>query len=232
MGFDYRQEKGVSVVELPMLNAAVGTSAETLWPESAAYSFPAAAATMQVSSASANDTAAGTGARTVLVEGLSSTYAAISETVTMNGQTQVATVNQYLRVNRLTVLTAGSGGANAGILYIGTGAPTAGKPAVVVNLIAAGLNKSMSGFYTVPLGKQAQVVMKSFSTGPALVLQVSMLTRAQGGLFVTREVLQHGQTPVAYQDAPTIPEKTDIEFRGVTDALTVVGNGMVYLLQK
>jgi hypothetical protein len=56
-------------------------------------SYAAAALQMTVSSSSASDTSAGTGARTVLITGLNANYAVISESVTMNGQTAVTTTN-------------------------------------------------------------------------------------------------------------------------------------------
>ena len=59
------------------------------------YPYLAAASLLQVSSGSANDTAAGTGARTVTIVGLDANYNVISETLTMNGVTPVQTVNSY-----------------------------------------------------------------------------------------------------------------------------------------
>jgi hypothetical protein len=110
-------------------NASVGNSIETIWLEGGLYVYPPSATTMTVSSSDVNDTSAGTGARTVLISGLDGSYNEISETITMNGQTPVTTSNSYLRVNRALVLTAGSGGVNAGIIYVGTGTVTSGVPA-------------------------------------------------------------------------------------------------------
>ena len=93
--------------------------------ESNRYTFPTAGATMTISSADANDTSAGTGARTVKVDFLDSTYAEFSETLTLNGQTAVSTSSSdCFRVNTMTVLTAGTGKVNAGKVYVGTGTVT------------------------------------------------------------------------------------------------------------
>ena len=110
------------------INNAVGTSFETIWTASSVYSYLAAASVLKISSGSADDASAGTGARTIRINGLDANYAEISETVILNGQTAVNTVNSYLRVSSLIVLTAGSGGVNAGILYAGTGTVTSGVP--------------------------------------------------------------------------------------------------------
>ena len=47
------------------INGAVGTSVETVWAEGGTYVYPAAATVMKISSSSADDTSAGTGARTI-----------------------------------------------------------------------------------------------------------------------------------------------------------------------
>lgn len=67
---------------------------------------------------SVNDTAAGTGARTVFISGLDSNYDVISETVTLNGTSAVQTVRSYLRVNSFLIMSAGSGKTNAGSITL------------------------------------------------------------------------------------------------------------------
>lgn len=79
-----------------------------------AMTWPSSAAVATIVSTSANDAAAGTGARTVTVYGVDSSYDEISETVNMNGTSNVNTVNSYLHIDRLRVITVGSGGVNEG----------------------------------------------------------------------------------------------------------------------
>ena len=81
-------------------NAVVGNSMETIWQQGGLYSYPPSASTMTVSSSDVNDTSAGTGARTVLISGLNASYNEASETIILNGQTAVTTVNTYIRMNR------------------------------------------------------------------------------------------------------------------------------------
>ena len=71
---------------------------ETIWDGSNLYPWPTAAETLNVVSTDADDTSAGTGARTVEIEGLNSSWAVITETVSMNGTTNVTTTNSFLRV--------------------------------------------------------------------------------------------------------------------------------------
>lgn len=116
------------------------------------YNFLAAATTLSLSSTSANDTALGTGARTVLVEGLDSNYDIVTETVTLNGQTGVVTANSYLRINNLTVTNWGTSSVNAGKIYIGSGAIAGGVNSIPHSLISPGTNFAEVAVFTVPRG--------------------------------------------------------------------------------
>ena len=91
-------------------NPTVGDSTETIWSQGGLYSYLSAATVLKVSSSSANDTSAGTGARTVQLYGLDADYNEINEAVTLNGQTAVNTTNEFLRINRMIVRSAGTGG--------------------------------------------------------------------------------------------------------------------------
>lgn len=149
------------------VNGGVTTTYEPIWDNTAAYTFLAAETTMTISSANANDTSAGTGARTVEITYV--TQAGLQKTVvvSMNGQTGVTVAADMLTVRKFRVLTAGSGLTNAGIMYIGTGTVTTGVPAVIHGYMAAGLSVSTSAIDMVPAGQQLlirQVYCASRST--------------------------------------------------------------------
>jgi hypothetical protein len=134
----------------------VGTSVETLMPGTGSIAPDAlisTPATVTVSSSDANDTSAGSGARTVLLSGLDSNLDPISETITMNGQTGVTSANTYKWIQSFAVLTTGATGSNEGIIYVGTGTVTAGKPAVLLGSGEIGANISQTAAYMVPNGK-------------------------------------------------------------------------------
>lgn len=126
---------------------------ETIWEAGGLYVAPTVARTHQVVSTDANDTSAGTGARTVSVSGLDTSYLPVSETVILNGVSNVATSNTYLRINDFSVATAGSGAGNAGVITA-----TADTDATVTAHIAIGHNVAQQAVYTVPSGKTAFVV--------------------------------------------------------------------------
>ena len=209
-------------------NAVVGNSVETIWQQGGLYSYPPSATTMTVSSSDTNDTSAGTGARTVQIVGLDGDYNEISENIILNGQTAVTTTNSFLRVNRGIVLTAGSGGVNAGIIYVGTGTVTSGVPANIYTTINGdGTNQSLQSFWTVPANYNAYIYQTNISTGntsntPA-VLKTLLVARPYGGVFNTKEiiVLTDGNHLQNYSFPITLTEKTDIEFRAESSSGSV-----------
>lgn len=162
-------------------NPDVDTTQESVWPDGGTVPHPTSASVLKISSSDANDTSAGTGARTVFIEGLDGDYAVVSETVTLDGQTSVNTTNSYLYVNKFYVLTAGSGGENAGNINAGTGTVTAGVPAVLYDIIAAGFNNRTTGHYCVPAGYTGYLIQGLFSAG-----------QASGTTSVTGFLKQHG----------------------------------------
>ena len=208
------------------INGAVGTELETVWVGGGSYSFPASATTTTVSSSSTSDTSAGTGAQTVLVEGVNANYVAVSETASLNGQTGVTLANQYLRVNKLTVLTAGSGGTSAGSIYVGTGAINTGVPAVVINRTGTSSNESEAGFYTVPAGYTAYITrwtMSSANAGPTANIATRFVLRVRpyGGVFGYKAVYNLPGNGVYECEAAyplPLPEKTDLEILSLTSA--------------
>lgn len=213
-------------------NASVGTSEEPIWAESGvSFTYPSTAQTMTISSANANDTSAGTGARTVYVEGLDGNYIQVSETATLNGQTGVTLANTYLRVHRVYVVTAGSGGKNAGIIYVGYGNITTGKPATVQASIVAGVNQTLQAIYTIPAGKTGYLF--HFTASSSAVGEVRIYRRDFGGVFRINRNFVITTDVDRYLDLPIkIPEKSDIEIRGLANTSTVKMSATMEIVLK
>lgn len=136
------------------------TANSDVWEGAGLYPFQSSATKLEILSASANDTAAGTGARTFMIAGLDANFNSISETITMNGVTPVQTANNYLRINGLNLLTAGSGGVNAGDVTLrvtGAGATQA--------IARAGYGYAKQAIYTVPAGYTLLVTDLFFALG-------------------------------------------------------------------
>jgi hypothetical protein len=116
------------------------------------YTEQASAAQRSIVSSSAADAAAGTGARTVKITYFDNTLAGpYTETVTLNGTTPVNTTATNIRfVEKMDVMTVGSGGSNAGIISLK--AATGGGGATIWS-IAAGSNQTFSASnHYVPAG--------------------------------------------------------------------------------
>jgi hypothetical protein len=206
------------------INSDVGTSLETVWVGGGSYSFPSSATATTISSSNANDTSAGTGARTVFVEGLNASYERVMETASLNGQTGVTLANQYLRVNKITILTAGSGGASAGSIFVGTGTVTTGVPAVVLNRTGSSSNESESGFYSVPAGYSAYITRWTMSSSNNTANEATrfiLRVRPFGGVFGYKAVYNLPGNGIYECEAAyplPLPEKTDLEIVALATA--------------
>jgi hypothetical protein len=206
------------------INGAVGTSVETVWAEGGTYTYPAAASVMKISSSSADDAAAGTGARTISIAGLDASYNEISETVTLNGQTEVNTVNSYLRISRMFVVTAGSGATAAGTIYAGTGTVTAGVPATVYGMITLTANQTQMAFWTVPAGYTLYLMGVFFTSANSTAnasTNFQLIQRPLGGVFriqSSARIAGNGDFVLDLHTPLAFTEKTDIEIRAVASA--------------
>lgn len=204
-------------------NSDVDDSLETVWAQGGLYSYLASASVLKVSSSSTADTSAGTGARTVELSGLDTNYDEISETVTLNGQTAVNTTNEFLRINRMVVRSAGSGGQNAGVIYAGTGTVTTGVPANKYATIAIGDNQTVMALWTVPRGYTAYLLQTDITVATTQnnkYCTVHLVSRPNGEVFQIKDKFVKAESSV--HQAYTIPlnfeEKTDIEVRAIGDS--------------
>ncbi len=200
-------------------NADVDTTEETVWAQGGNFTYPGAAGEVYISSSNANDVATtGTGVRTVKVQGLDANYLQIEEDISLNGQTQVITTKEYLRILKVFVLTAGSNGASAGTVYVGTTGATAGVPPVVYASFGSS-NQTQMAVYTVPASKTLYIEEIAFTASVASVtnsVTVKFKTREHAtNAFRTRfiQVLESDTTVAPFAYPLAIPAKTDIECR-------------------
>jgi hypothetical protein len=133
---------GASQLNMFAYSASVSTTLRPVWENAASYTFPASALTMTLVSTSASDNSTAQ----VLISGLTTGYAAVSETVALNGVTGVTTVNTYLRINSMVLTVAGSGQiTNVGTITAKNGATTYAQ-------INTGIGKTQMSIYSVPAG--------------------------------------------------------------------------------
>lgn len=207
--------QGANFLHRAFLSGTFSTE-QTVWNSGTIWVPPSAASTMTVVSTSANDVAAGTGARTVSVAGLDANYLEISETITMTGLTPVTTTKSYLRIHRLTVVTAGTSKSNEGVISIS-------NTSLQGSIIAMAGQSSFS-IYTIPANKIGYLhnlhLTSSKSTDGKFMLRTQF-----GGVSRIRHtaLLTGGQYDVEFTYPTVLPAGTDIEMR----AIASTGNGIV-----
>lgn len=201
-------------------NPDVNGAEETVWEQGGIYSYPATAAALYVSSSSATDSNGGTGANSVYLQGLDANYNEVTETVNLNGQTQVQTANSYIRIYRAFVVLAGSDGIAAGTIYVGTSGATGGVPnGAIYASIAPAHGQTEMAIYTVPAGHTLYLDDINFTSAVSLAnsyIRARFMTRLFGSNVFreqTRIVLQSNTYIFKFEYPLAFPEKTDLEVR-------------------
>ncbi len=214
-----------------------GSVPEDVWGGGGVYTgFPTGSAeTLDVSSSDANDTAAGTGARTIRLYGLDADYAEITEDVTLLGATLVTTTQEFLRCSRIKVLTAGTGAENAGTITIHHTTTTAN----VFAIVPAGSNQSRVAALTVPADKAMLILSLSLqltrASGAAGSATVSLRTRELGSVFrssLTAEPSTGAPLLMTFETGLRCEPKTDIKWHveAVSDNNSIVAGQIEYIL--
>lgn len=164
--------------------AQIASSGSLIWVA------PTTARKHNLVSSSTDDAAAGSGARTVQVKGLIDwDTAEVTETVTMNGTSDVLTANDYVIIHRMEALTFGASGPNVG--EISAVAVTDGTTTA---FIVAGKGQTDMAIYGIP--SIYTFFMDQFyasflkGTGAAAVATISLLCATdpenQPGVFIDK----------------------------------------------
>ena len=220
-------------------NPDVDSAEETVWSQGGNYPWLDVAVTMFVSSSSANDTNGGTGANTILIQGLDEDYNEIEETITLNGQTQVTTQLSYLRVYRAYVTLAGSSGTSGGTVYVGSSGASGGVPNGTTYATIAQGNQTQIAAYTVPAGHTLYLDDINFTAAVSQqnrIVTCSFHSRDFGtNVFRTRfiNVIQSNQLITKFEYPQPFAERTDIECRVSTNTTnTAIGASFQGVLIK
>lgn len=198
---------------------ANGNAADDVWVGDSSYPFQSAAVLTYASSSSASDAAAGTGCRTILIEGVAGTTLNYqSESVTLNGTSAVALTNSYQGINKVTCTTSGSGETNAGTILVGAyNTSLANMP--------ASYGVSQAAIYTVPADKKSALLSWGFSVGNSTAASASVQLQMKESGKAWRVVDTVNASEAAawasprYTNAISLPAKANLRLRilGVGD---------------
>lgn len=184
---------------------------ETVAPVGGLIALRSVAAVLEVVSDSAADDGApaGTGAQTIRVLGLDASYNEVQEDFVMNGTTAVSGTVEFLRINSVYVLTAGTGLTNAGNLTVrDAGAGT------TRSYVGAGRSVSEVGVYTVPAGHTLvshNWLVASRDAAGASSADVEFWATKDGVRKISWESVISGTLAVNFQVPHVWYEKTDVE---------------------
>lgn len=204
-------------------NSDIDDSLETVWAEGGLYSYLSSATILKVSSSSTADDEGSTGAETVELFGLDADYNEINEIIILDGQTAVNTTKEYLRINRMIVRSAGSGGTNAGVIYAGTGTVTAGVPTNKYATVGVGDGQTLMALWTVPVGYTAYVYQTDITVATTQnnkYAEIHFVARPFEEVFQIKDkfVKSEGGHTQLYAFPLKFEEKTDLEFRAIGDS--------------
>lgn len=188
---------------------------EDIWSGGGLYPFLTAATNLEIVSSSVNDTAAGTGARTVTIFGLDASYVEISSTVTLNGTTAVAVPIQYFRINSILVITAGSLEVNDGAITVRDAGAGATR-----GLIPQNVSISRQAIFTVPAGHTLSIhsILGSLNRISGISKNITIGFSFRSSIGVRRLTLEFSLSntvPYRHDGIPGIvlSEKTDVSLR-------------------
>lgn len=199
---------------------------------------PGVGAQRSMSSSSAADAAAGTGARTVLITYLTAAFVVKTETVTLNGVTAVNTANTDIAyIESMVVVTTGSGHVNAGAITLFNAVAGGGG---TLGQIAAGDSQTNWAHHYVPAGKTCLLTKATF--GGTLAAGRGVVNRTGDPSQVNFPVLPFGgQYPHIAGDSkdidfqrPLVVPGPDYIFLSEIPNSAVVGNvafGTLHFLQ-
>ena len=174
-------------------NEAVGTTREDLCEIGGTWVAPTTTRTHQLASSSASDTSAGVGGQTLRVSGLPSwDTKEVSEIITLNGLTNVPTINQYVIINELRMLTWGTTSTN-----VGTITATADVDGTITAQINPDVGITQMAILGVPSAQKAYLKNYSVSynkgSGPAISLDFFLLFNPIPNIELTNFIEAHAQ---------------------------------------
>jgi hypothetical protein len=206
------QVDGHTAIQLFGYSTTVGSTAlgplwEGLTLSGGAYAYPSSAAALVLVSDSASDTSA----LSVRIEGLDANYAPLTETIAMNGTSNVTTTNSFLRINQMST----TNGLNVGNITAKISSTTYAK-------ITASIGQTQMSLYSVPAGYTFYLYYVQADASIGFTSSTYMKYAEYNKYNATGEInlltqstfVQNLNLPYNFQPIPH-SEKTDMQFQVV-----------------
>jgi len=202
-------------------NGYVATSATSgVVVRATTYTPQGANAQRSVNSTSASDASAGTGARTIIINYLDTSFVTHSETITLNGVTAVNTVGTNIAfIESIQVVTVGSGGGNVGTIQVWTATGGTGS---VWGSIAASDNQTFWAHHYVPTGVNCYIL--NLTGGATVVAGQTNINSITNPLVSTNPQMQQGCT-IVHQAAGTWDHDYEVP-------LVITGPSLVWATER
>jgi hypothetical protein len=215
----------------------ITTTYEDLWNGGGVYpgTNVTTAEIVQIFSSVSSDNATGTGARTIELIGLNSSYDEITENITMNGVNIVNSTKSYIRLQHAKVLTSGSAETNKGDITVRQSITTAN----IFCKMPTGYGHTMVMVYTVPRGYNLCLnsYTMSLSSKNSGNVQVRLLAKpynqtwyvlAENGLYTSGNSFIQREFEYCRN---SFTEKTDIKMDAISDSVNQAISGSIsYIL--
>lgn len=193
------------------------------------------AETVDLVSTDANDTGAGTGARTVRVIGLDGSWAYQFEDVSLNGTSTVTTTNAFMVVYRLEVRTVGSGGTNAGLITA-----QSNVSAKVFAAISAERGRSAGAVYAIREGAtglitqwESELHASGGTKYSSLRMEVYDTQNAATWQTWAYATLEEGRSHDHHYDPPLmLPERTLVRVKGTVSANNSIVSSQLSIIER
>ena len=206
------QVDGHTPIEIFGYSTAVGSTAQgPLWEgltlSGGTYVYPTTAAPLVLVSSSASDNTT----RSVVIDGLGAGFVPLTETIALNGTSNVTTTNSFLRINQMSMLNSTN-----------TGDITASISSTVYAKMNAGVGQTQMAIYTVPAGYTFYLAYSQYDASIGFTSSNYMISaeynKFNAGANSGQITLTHQSTFVQKQEVPyTVPvahpEKTDLQFQ-------------------
>lgn len=146
------------------------TDRNDLWAELGTYPWPTLGSTLEIVSDDPLDAYGAQGAMVLHLLGIDSSWNRVEEVVVMTGDVPVVTVNEFIRLNVMTVVAVGDDGLNLGKI-------TASHGGVTIGVVKPGDGRDYDCKFSCPVGWSGYLTNVVMNVGDGDVVKVELVRR-------------------------------------------------------